>query len=143
MKIVWENIITFAAFQIRLINNSQTMKRSTFCAIMVIASLTCAAQTEIRRPECAITKSDWERLHTKPDYFLQILSIQDSMMAIFFNHNNSMIIRIKMRKNIFFHFLYNNACTHHFTKYRRIFTLFYKNRFNKQTYLINIHTKSY
>ena len=48
---------------------------------MVIASLTCTAQSEIRRPECNIPESDWERIHTKPDYFLQILSIQDSVMA--------------------------------------------------------------
>ena len=81
MGIARENIITFAAFFDKMIINCQTMKRLTFCAIMVIVSLSCAAQTEIRRPECAIAESDWERIHTKPDYFLQILSIQDSLMA--------------------------------------------------------------
>ena len=43
--------------------------------------MTGVAQSEIRRPECNIPESDWERIHTKPDYFLQILSIQDSLMA--------------------------------------------------------------
>ena len=48
---------------------------------MLITAMTSVAQSEIRRPECDIPESDWERIHTKSDYFLQILSIQDSLMA--------------------------------------------------------------
>lgn len=61
---------------------------------LLLASIVSLAQPAIREPIGALSDSDRERIYANPDYFLQILAIQDSLMAgqdISVNHLQSLM----------------------------------------------------
>ena len=70
------------------------MKKILIISSLLLASMVSVAQPAIREPIYSLSDSNRERIYANPDYFLQILAIQDSLMAgqdISVNHLQSLM----------------------------------------------------